>query len=294
MPTELEPLAVRHIAWMRLANKRATTIYARERTLLRLTRWAQGPILYLSAEALATFQAWRAEGDDDHCPIGSASTRVEASHLREFYAWAVREGLRADNPTTRLVIPKRKDYAAHPLSDGSFSDAIASADPHMAAILGLGRYAGLRACEIARLDWRDVHLAAAEPALTVREGKGGYTRTVHCPKPLVTLLRALPERTGPVIPRKDGHPGYNTAPRISQRAAKFLHEHAHTEPGEALHALRHSFGTAMYQTSLDLRAVQEEMGHRSVATTQIYTKVANRARAQAVEAAAELRLDETA
>lgn len=290
----LEPIAVRHIAWMRLSNKRETTIYARERTLLRLTRWAQGPILYLRPEQLAAFQEWRAAGDHEREPIGPASQRVEVSHLREFYGWAVREGLRTDDPTGRLVIPKRKDYAAHPLADVLLAEALRRADVHMAAILGLARFAGLRACEIARLDWRDVRLAAAEPILTVREGKGGYTRTVHCPRALVDLLRALPERSGPVIPRVDGSGQYNSAARISQRAAKFLHEQLGTEPGEALHALRHSFGTAMYQASLDLRAVQEEMGHRSVATTQIYTKVANRARAQAVEAAAELRLDESA
>lgn len=291
---DLEPIAVRHVEAMRIGNKRETTIYARKQTLLRLTRWAQGPILYLTADQLKAYQAWRAVGDDDHDPIGAASMRVEVSHLRQFYRWIVTEGLRTDDPTTRLIVPKRKDYAAHPLDDAVLAAAFERADAHMAAILGLARYAGLRACEIARLEWRDVRLAAAEPVLHVREGKGGYTRTVHVSKPLVAILRALPERTGPVIPRKNGDGGFNTAARISQRAARFLHEEMHTEHGEALHALRHAFGTVMYQRTLDLRAVQEEMGHRTPKTTEVYTRVANRARAAAVEAAGELQLDEIA
>lgn len=294
MAVELEPLAARHLSWMRLANKRNTTIYARERTLIRLTGWAQGPILYLSADQLATYQAWRAEGDREHDPIGSASQRVEVSHLREFYRWAVREGLRKDDPTGRLVMPKRKDYGARPLDDAVIAEALDRADPYIAAILGLARFAGLRACEIARLDWRDLRLGASPAMLTVREGKGGYTRTVHVSLALVELLRRLPERTGPVIPRADGEGGYNTAPRISQRAAKFLHEEMGTAAGETLHALRHSFGTAMYGASMDLRSVQEEMGHRSVATTQIYTAVGNKAKAQAVEAASVLHVADTA
>lgn len=292
MTAELEPLAARHLAWMRLANKRGTTIYARERALLRLTRWTQGPILYLTAEQLASFQAWRAEGDDDHDPIGPASQRVEVSHLREFYKWVINEGLRKDDPTVRLVMPKRKDYGARPLDDAVIAEALDLADPHTAAILGLARFAGLRACEIARLEWRDLRLAASPAMLTVREGKGGYTRTVHVSLALVELLRRLPERTGPVITRVDGEPGHNTAARISQRAAKFLHERMGTAAGETLHALRHSFGTAMYAASMDLRSVQEEMGHRSVATTQIYTAVGNKAKAQAVEAASILQRSE--
>lgn len=289
-----DPIVRRHLEWMRLKNRRHLTIYARESALCRLSAWAQSPILYLSREQLVAFQVWRVKGEPPNEPISAATQRVEASHLRQFYAWAVREDLRADDPSDRLVIPKRQDYEARPLSDRVLEQAFQQAEPHMAAILGLARYAGLRACEVARLDWRDLRLGASEPILHVRDGKGGYPRTVHVSKALAELLLALPERTGPVIPRADGEPGYNTAPRISQRASKFLREEMGTEEGQTLHACRHGYATAGYQATLDIRATQEEMGHRTILTTQVYTKTANKARAEFAEAASVLRLDESA
>lgn len=285
----LEPLAAQHLAWMRLGNKRPRTIYARERVLVRLTAWAQGPILYLTEQQLVTFQQVRASDTDEGPGLSPTSMRVEVSHLRGFYSWAADQGYRSDDPTRRLVMPKRKDYGAHPLADSMIARALAAADIYMSAILCLAGFAGLRACEIASLDWRDVHMG--ERSLLVREGKGGYTRNVRISDPLAETLTALPHRSGPVIPRADGQEGFNSAARISQRAADHLHEIG-TEKGETLHALRHRFGTTAYEESLDLRAVQEEMGHRSIATTQIYTRVRDKARARATDAAGRLRLDE--
>jgi integrase len=289
---EIEPLIDRHLAWMRLSNKRPLTIYARERVLVRLTKWAQGPVLYLTEEQLAAYQVWRSVGDAEHEPIASSSQRVEVSHLREFYSWAVRERLRNDDPTSRLVMPKRKDYEARPLEDKIFAAALEEAEPHMAAILALARYAGLRACEIARLDWRDLRLGAKPAQLTVREGKGGYSRDVHLATPLVEILRAVPGRSGPVIPCVDGRAGYNTAARISQRAGAFLHEKVGVDRGQTLHALRHAFGTSSYRAKKDMVSVQAEMGHRTIATTRVYIKGTDQARAEMVEAASKLQLDE--
>lgn len=286
----LEPLAAQHLAWMRLSNKRPRTIYARERVLARLTAWAQSPVLYLTEQQLTEYQQWRATDNDAGKALGPTSMRVEVSHLRGFYNWVAEQGYRTDDPTRRLVMPKRKDYAAHPLPDEMIAKALAVADPDMHVILCLAGFAGLRACEIAPLDWRDVHIGRPDPYLHVRDGKGGYTRNVHLSEPVVAALEALPHRSGPVIVRADGKDGPNSAARISQRAADLLHELG-TEKGETLHSLRHRFGTTAYEESLDLRAVQEEMGHRSIATTQIYTRVRDQARARATSAAGRLRLE---
>lgn len=281
---EVEPLIYRHLAWMQLANRRKTTIYARERTLIRLSGWAQGPILYLTEEQLVRWQQDRASGAGVHEPLSPASVRVETAHVREFYRWAVREKLRNDDPTGRLVTPSSTRGLPRPMSDERFTSAMDSAPDSVAVILALARYAGLRACEIARLDWADIAINAAPPILTVREGKGGHSRRVHLSAPLIAVLQALPHRSGPIATRADGEYGYCTAARISQRAANYLHELGFGRY-ETLHTLRHAFATAMYQASLDLRAVQEELGHRSVATTQVYAGPAPGAAARAVEAA---------
>lgn len=285
----VEPLIYRHLSWMRLANKRPTTIYARERNLIKLSGWAQGPILYLTPEQLGQWQADRSTGADGDQPLASQSLRVVTAHVREFYRWAVRENLRNDDPTTRLVTPASHRGLPHPLDDSRLAEALAQATPELAAVLLLARYAGLRACEIARLDWRDVALNGGMPSLIVREGKGGHSRRVTAAKPVIEALLALPHRNGPVIRRQDGCDGYNTAPRISQIAARFMHQCGFAER-ETLHSLRHSFATAALLASKDIRAVQEELGHRSVATTQIYTLAGSDARRAAVEAGAALHL----
>ncbi len=288
---DIEPVVRQHLGALKIGNNRQLTIYARERVLTRLTRWAQGPILYLTEDRLVAYQTWRASGDDDRDPIGPTSMRVEVSHIRCFYRWTREEHLRDDDPTVRLIVPKRVDYEARPLADDLLQRALDTADAHMRAVLALARYAGLRACEIARLDWREVHLASKPAQLTVREGKGGYIRKVHLAAVLVDILRELPNRNGPVIPRINGEPGFNTASRISQRAGEFLREKG-AEPGQTLHALRHSFGTATYRATRDIVSVQEEMGHRTIATTRIYTKGDSQARAEMVEAGSKIHLDE--
>lgn len=286
---EVEPLIYRHLAWMRLSNKRRTTIYARERTLIRLSVWAQGPILYLNAGQLSQWQADLAAGHNGRKPLSSASVRVLTAHVREFYRWACREQLITDDPTTRLVTPASVRGLPHPMSDELLDRAMESAEPRIAAVLALARYSGLRACEIARLDWDDLALNERQPSLTVREGKGGHSRRVTVPDELRDVLLTLPHRQGAVIRRQDGAEGYNTAPRVSQIAARHLHE-CGAGPKETLHSLRHYFASAAYRADQDLRAIQEELGHRSVATTQIYAQVGDEARRHAVVAGAKVRL----
>lgn len=288
-PVPVEPLILKHLAWMKLSNKRSRTIYARKRTLIQLSVWAQGPILYLDEARLAAWQRDLAEGTPDRKALAPQSIRVNTSHIREFYSWAKREGLISEDPTGRLVTPQRHRGVPRPMSDDKFSAAIDAAPVEIAAILALARFAGLRACEVARLDWRDLDLTGR--VLTVREGKGGHARQVHLSTVLIRLLRTLPHRTGAVIPRANGQPGYNTPARISQRAANYLHD-AGCGRHETLHTLRHAFATAMYRESLDLRSVQEELGHRSVATTQVYAGPVPGAAARAVEAASSLHLGE--
>jgi len=76
-----------------------------------------------------------------------------------------------------------------------------------------------------------------------------------------------------VIPRVNGLPGYNTAPRISQRAQKYLHEECGHGRYETLHTLRHRFGTMLYRATRDPFLVGEIMGHRNFDTTRGYVSI---------------------
>jgi integrase/recombinase XerD len=153
----------------------------------------------------------------------------------------------------------------------------------MRALLALGAFAGLRAAEIAGLDWSEVYITGAEPVIRV-VGKGSKERIVDASPTLVRILLALPDRRGPVIRRRDGQPGHNRPERISQAAGRYLRTYGITGP---LHTCRHRAGTIVCRLG-GVRAAQEFLGHASVATTGIYTLVARRDLRPIVVAAGEI------
>jgi integrase/recombinase XerC len=270
-----------HLDHLRLANLRPNTIRRRGEALTRLAAWAfetglvwpgqrftanalaespRASILHLTEVDLARWQRERSR------TVKAQTLRTETSQIREFYRWAVTEGLIPVAPIGRLVTPARWRGLPHPISEADLERALDQADAAMAVVLGLAAFAGLRACEIAGLDWADVHLT--DGWLRVVEGKGGHSRDVHVSSALSSMLDALPHRTGAVVRtlrpwRRNDDRSY----RISQRANDYLHSLGLTE---TLHHLRHRFATRMYAVCRDIRAVQEELGHRSPATTAIY------------------------
>jgi site-specific recombinase XerC len=106
-------------------------------------------------------------------------------------------------------------------------------------------------------------------------GKGSRHRVVPLTRRLALELRALPH--GYAFPgRIDGH---LSAAYISKLVSRALPE------GATAHMLRHRFASRAYSAQRDIRAVQELLGHSSVATTQVYTKVPDGALRAAVDAA---------
>lgn len=269
-------VVTRHLEHCALRNLSTLTIRGRRCALERLARHLNAPVLYASAEQLRSWQTVRAK---QICP---ATMRTELSTIREFYRWAVLEGFIQSDPTARLIMPKAPQRYPRPMHDERLAHAMHHADEQMRVILGLAAYAGLRACEIAGLDWADVELDGNEPTLIVSRGKGGKARVVPLSTTLAALLSALPYRHGPVILRADGNPGNTTAMAVTKRASRFLKEHGIPE---RLHAGRHRFATAAYRGTLDIRAVQSLLGHSSPTTTALYAASSNRATRAAAEAA---------
>lgn len=264
--------AARHLAWLAARQCSCTTIYNRRCALARLARYLGGDPLAATYNDLTSWQAVRAT------QLVPSSLRAEMSTIRQYYRWCVRESILTADPTLRLDLPREPRRRPRPAADGAIAAAIASAEPDLAAILGLAALAGLRACEVASLDWCQIEYAR----LWVT-GKGGHERCVPVSPDLTALLNTLPRRRGPVIPRLDGTAGHNAAHRISQRAGR------HLAPwGVTLHQLRHRYVTVAYRAERDIRAAQDLAGHASVSTTAVYAAPSSAAVAKAAEAAGHL------
>lgn len=219
----------------------------------------------ITHDDLTTWQAARAR------EIQGRSLRKDVVYVRGFYRWCVLEGHLRDDPALRLRVPKVPLTQPRPINEQRLAHALDGADPVMAAILALAAFAGLRACEIARLTWGDVDLDADEPTARVM-GKGERERIVDLSLEVRDLLRTLPggrARRGPVIRRLDGQPGPNTDNRISKLANTYLHDEG---VPDTLHSLRHRFGTEVARLG-GIRRAQVALGHAHISSTQIYTEV---------------------
>lgn len=256
-----EGAVVLHLRHLHTRNCRTQTIYNRRRALARLSKWASGPILYLPEEDLLRWE------DDRSDQISPAARASELSSVREFYRWALREHLITLDPTVRLSMPRAPRRLPRPIGDADLAEAIRRADARLAAILGLAAFAGLRACEVARLDWAEVGLTEKPPMIRIIDGKGGHGRLVPLAPALTALLEALPGRRGPVITHVNGSRANYTPNGISGLSNRYLHR---VGVRETFHQLRHRFGTQTYRVCRDIRAVQDLLGHSSPTTTAQY------------------------
>lgn len=231
---------------------------------------------------LATAQAAQLAALERHwAGLAPASAARKASALRQFYAFLVDEGKRADDPspalpkaTARRPLPKPVDHRFVAVLFERAELEAASDEPRpvrLLALLELLYGSGLRATELLSLPLSAVPRDA--PFLTVT-GKGGATRLVPVSGRAGDVLRrwlaVRPDGSRYVFP---GSAGHLTRVRLFQ-LLKELALRAGLDPvAISPHVLRHAFATHLLEGGADLRVLQTLLGHADISTTQIYTHV---------------------
>lgn len=139
---------------------------------------------------------------------------------------------------------------------------------------------GVRVSEAADVRCGDIKAGYGESALYVRNGKGSKSRTVQIPdslkkhlKQFITWKQSRGEATGQDDFLFVGKRGPWTAQAVQQLVKKYLKALGLYESDKSVHALRHSYAVEFYRQERDLRALQKQLGHASVQTTQIYADV---------------------
>jgi len=214
------------------------------------------------------------------------------STLRSFFAWLISHHELAHNPAVGVRAPKSPrtlprtldvDQTAR-LLDITATDALALRDH---AILELFYSSGLRLAELVGLDLTNLDLRNGTVRVT---GKGSKTRVVPVGRHARTALeRWLAERR--TIPGPDetalfvGRSGRRVTPRAVQARLKGWARRQGLDIRLHPHMLRHSFASHLLESSGDLRAVQELLGHADISTTQIYTHLDFQHLAQVYDAA---------
>ena len=265
-----------HLTHLTLSGMSAGTIYGRARCLARLAAALPVPLLRALPEDLLT---WRASMDG----LSAGTIYNYATHARQFYTWAIHRGLiRGENPCDGLPVPRRPERVPRPISEADLTEAVIAARRRIRLWLVLAGWAGLRACEIARLRCENIDLSRRVLIVASDATKGRRERVIAlCDFAAgeVTAAR-LPPR-GWAFTRRDGQPGHVPAALVSKIANRHL---ARCGISATLHQLRHRFGTEAYRTTRDILGVKELMGHKSTATTTLYTLADQPAQAAIVQA----------
>ena len=200
------------------------------------------------------------------------------SALRRFFGWLRRQGRIADNPAASVRAPRAGRRLPGVLDTDQVFRLLEIPDQGPVsrrdrAILELFYASGLRLTELARLQWRDLDTEAGLVQVT---GKGNKTR-------MVPVGRHALEALGRWRQDQANRPGTDTEAiftstrggRLSVRAIQARVAHWSRVQGLDQrvhpHLLRHSFASHILESSGDLRAVQELLGHANLSTTQIYT-----------------------
>ncbi len=248
------------------------TISGYRRELNRFRGVFQGDLTRASVHDITAFAAHL-----HHQGLKAASIQRALSAVRSLYAYLIRNGDLRTNPAAMARAPKSKRRLPKVLDTDQaarlFENPVSGADAlRDRAILELFYGAGLRLSELVALNTGDVDLAAGFARVT---GKGNKTREAplgrHCVAALRAWLQQHPHRNQPAQPLFTGRGRARLSSRTIQRRLKKIAAAQLGDDSLHPHMLRHSFATHMLESSGDLRAIQELLGHSDIATTQIYT-----------------------
>jgi integrase/recombinase XerC/integrase/recombinase XerD len=253
-------------------------------------RWAAAVGLEPTALTPRHVRRWVAQLSLDGCAPSTSARKLAA--LRALLDSQRRHGLIAQNPAELVSTPRRGNRLPTVLSAkeaGRLLDAIGAPDPlalRDRAMFELAYSSGLRAEELVSLELSDVDHDGEQVRV---EGKGRKTRFVPVGEPAMAALRAYLERGRGALAQAGAAPkpagagpaqwfflsrsGRRLGTSDVRRRLRLWVRRAGAAGEATPHSLRHSFATHLLDGGADLRAIQEMLGHASVSSTQIYTRV---------------------
>jgi integrase/recombinase XerD len=216
--------------------------------------------------------------------LADSTMRRKVAPVRGLHRFMVGEGVRFSDPTVLLVSPPRRMPFPKALDLEEVTALVEAPDigtpagRRDAALLEFMYATGARVTETVALDLLDVDL---EDRVALVTGKGSRQRLVPIgSKAVIAVTRWLPDRLSLVRRSTRGDPLFLNlrGGRLSRQGVfDIVRKHAvraGIDPGKVSpHVLRHSAATHMVEAGADLRTVQEMLGHATISTTQVYTRV---------------------
>lgn len=225
-----------------------------------------------------------------------ATRARKAASIRVFFKYLAQKGMISQNPAMNLESPKLGKRMPKYLSLDDSKKLLEVANntndrnnERDFAIITLFLNCGIRLSELVGINIKDI--VFSEDKLNVI-GKGNKERTIYLNKACVNAINsylAVRPKTGIKSGSEDALFLSERLERISKRTVQYIVKQELLKAGldankYSVHKLRHTAATLMYQYgNVDIRALQELLGHESISTTQIYTHVNNEQVRHAVE-----------
>jgi site-specific recombinase XerD len=258
-----------------------------------LARWAASQGLAPADVNYKALRRWAARVSS--AGAGPRTLARKMASARAFFRVLVEHGELRANPADLLAAPKLPQKLPRTLKPSEVArllDRIPATTPlelRDRAIFEIAYGCGLRAEELVNLDVTSVEFDAEQLRVL---GKGSKTRFVPAGEPALRSVARYLERGRAALAGERGEAGDSPPGARQREAALFLSKtgrrlstsdirrrlrvwsrHAAAQGAIHPHALRHSYATHLLEGGADLRAIQELLGHSSISTTQIYTRV---------------------
>jgi integrase/recombinase XerC len=265
---------IEHLTHERRLSAHTTKNYHRDITALLLMAGETPPSQLTAHDIRRAIAQLHGRGLD-----GRSIARM-LSAWRGFYHYLARDHGCKQNPCIGIRAPKSAKRLPDALSPDDARQLVEIDDGDELAVrdramLELFYSSGLRLAELAGLAPEDINFADATVRVT---GKGGKTRIVPVGRHAATALNAWLEQRAALSAVDEKALFVNRqGRRLGPRAIQYRVQQRGLRQGIAArvhpHMLRHSFASHVLQSSSDLRAVQDMLGHSSISTTQVYTQL---------------------
>ena len=244
------------------------------------SRWFHDMVSPVQAADAAAIRAWVADMHGRGMSAATISRRLSAA--RSLFEWMGRFDEAESNPAAEVPNPKRTERLPDRLDVEDVGAILEAPDPSTPAglrdraLLELLYGSGLRVAELVGLDLDDLSFADR----TVRVlGKGKKERIVPFGRKASGALRAYLQATAPLRQKSGAEALFLNlrGGRLTDRSVRRVLDSAVSQAALARgvhpHVLRHSFATHLLEAGMDLRAIQELLGHERLSTTERYTQL---------------------
>ena len=270
---------IRHLAEYRCCSPATITAYRRDlATLQDYFAVHEGPTdpLTMTSRDIQLFAASLGG-------LSAATIRRRVYAISSFFRYLCRLGLRQDNPAAFVELPRRKRTLPRFASPDDCRCLIeATQTLRERAIILFLVTTGVRRAELVALDIADLAADLSQVKVT---GKGSHERAIPLPQQTRQLLREYlagrKDDSAVLFPNGAGRRMGTTT--LNRLFARLKRRAGLQDSGLTLHSLRHGFATMLVRSGVDLKTIQELLGHADLSTTALYLHSDVTSKMQAVE-----------